>query len=442
MSSILIRGVDAITLEPGAPDVSAGVCIAIEGTRIRSVAAGPPEGFRADETIDGDGLIAMPGLVNAHCHAAMTLERGWAEDLPFDRWLNERIWVAESALTAEDVYWGAALAACEMIRSGTVAFADHYFWMDRVAAVVEQSGLKALLAWCQFGRGPDQEVGGTRFETAVAFARETDGAAGGRIRAAIGPHSPYMCSAAFLARAARAARDLDVPLHLHLSESEQQVRTSIQRHGRSPVAHVAALGVLDGPALLAHCICVDPHDVALLARPGLTVAHTPKTYLKLAMGLPPVRSLLDGGVSLALGSDGPASSSDLNLLEVLRLTALLQKHAQRDAEAMPVRQILELACAAKALGFADSGRIVDGAAADLVLIDTRAPHWAPGHDLAAGVVYTAHPADVRHVIVDGRLLLRGGELTTLDEERIVFEARSRARRMVSRPMDEMRRYEC
>jgi 5-methylthioadenosine/S-adenosylhomocysteine deaminase len=441
MARTRIDHVDVITLDE-ADRVLRDVTIAVDGSRIVALGAAP-ESFLADEVVDGRGQLALPGLFNAHCHAAMTLVRGWAEDLPFPRWLNERVWVAESALEQEDVYWGAALAACEMIRSGTVGFADHYFWMDEVARMVADSGLKALLAWCYFGLGPAREVGGTDFGTIAAFVHDWNGAAEGRIRTAFGPHSPYMCSPAVLQSLSEAARAAGCPVHLHLAESDEQVRASMERHGRSPVAHLAALGVLEGPTIAAHCIAVDDHDVDLLAQHGVCVAHTPKTYLKLAMGMPPLARLLGAGVKVALGTDGPASNADLNLLEVMRLVGLLQKQAGCNAAAMPIGQILKLATAAgaAALGFPSSGVIRAGAAADLLLLDTTGPHWAPWHDDAATVVYGSHPSDVSHLFVDGRMLLRKGELLTLDEERIVHEASRRAARMVGAPMTQLRRYQ-
>ena len=441
MGSFLIEHVDAIT-QTGDELVRPDTTIAVEGGKILSVGGPPGGGFEADEVIDGRGHVALPGLFNCHCHGAMTLQRGWAEDLPFDRWLNERIWVAESALEEEDVYWGAALAACEMIRAGVIGFADHYFWMHQVAQVVEESGLKALLAWCLFGLGPEREVGGATLQDTVDFCRQWHGAAGGRIRATMGPHSPYMCPPEFLRQVAEAAGELGVGVHLHVAESDEQVRNSQQRYGLSPVAHLASLGIFDHPAIAAHCIAVDDEDVATLARAGVTVAHTPKTYMKLAMGMTPVQRLLDAGVSVALGSDGPASNSDLNLLEVLRLTGQLQKWIQQDAEALPLRRLLPMACGvgARAMGFDDSGVIAPGAAADLVLMSTDAPHWWPGHDPAAAVVYSSHPSDVRLVMVDGRVLLRDGELLTLDEERIRHEARRRALRMTGQEMALVREY--
>ncbi|MGH2523855.1 MAG: amidohydrolase family protein, partial [Anaerolineales bacterium] len=212
---LLIKNVDAITLDE-AGTILYGTNLAIEGKTIHAIGEVPQDfAEQADEVIDGYNHAAVPGFFNAHCHSPMTFERGWAEDLPLDRWFNERIWVAESALTRDDVYWGAALAACEMIRSGCVGFNDHYFYMDRVAEVVEQSGMKATLTWCQFGIGADKEVGADLNGT-LAFIDRWQGGAGGRIRTVLGPHSPYVCPPEFLREVSALAKEHNLFLHIHL----------------------------------------------------------------------------------------------------------------------------------------------------------------------------------------------------------------------------------
>jgi 5-methylthioadenosine/S-adenosylhomocysteine deaminase len=436
----LIRSITAITLDEH-DRILQGADLAIDGDRILALGE-VPEAFEPDEVIDGRERVALPAFFNAHSHAAMTLERGWAEDLPFDRWLNERIWVAESALEEEDVYWGAALACCEMIRAGVVAFADHYFWMDQTARAVEEAGMKANLAWCQFGTEVEHEMGGITLEDTVQFVGDWHGAAEGRIRCAMGPHSPYMCPPEFLRRVGEWAQKLEVGIHLHAAESAEQVENSIAAHGKTPVAHLDALGVFDTPTLAAHCIAANEDDMAILAEKGVHVAHTPKTYLKLAMGMAPLPRFLHHDVRAALGTDGPASNSDLNMLEVLRIAGLHHKNALGKPQALPRTTLLRLAtqAGAQAMGFDQSGILAPDRPADLILLDTRGPHWFPRHDLAAGVVYAAHPSDVTHVFVDGRMILCDGELVTLDEERIRYEAERRAFRMVGTPMRQLRTY--
>ncbi len=417
--------------------------LALDGRKIVGVGE-IPEHFVPDDVLDAREMLALPAFFNAHSHAAMTLERGWAEDLTFDRWLNEKIWVAESALEAEDVYWGTALAAAEMIRSGTVGFADHYFWMDEVGRAVEESGMKALLAWCHFGNEQAAELGNTSFEDTIAFVENWQDAGSGRIHTILGPHSPYMDPPATLERFVEEAHRLGLGAHFHLSESEAQVQNSLKQYGKTPVQHVADLGLLDlpKPSLVAHCNAATEEDMVLLAEKGTYVAHAPKTYQKLAMKMPPLTAMLEHGVNVALGSDGPASNSDFNMLEIMRIAGLYQKISQGDPTTLPRTQLLQLATSAPAaaLGFPESGVLAPGHPADLLLVDTRAPHWIPRHDLLAGVVYTAHPGDVTHVWCDGQLLYRKGEFLTLDIDRIRWEAEKRAFRMVGRPMQAMRAY--
>jgi 5-methylthioadenosine/S-adenosylhomocysteine deaminase len=331
-----------------------------------------------------------------------------------------------------------------MIRAGVVGFGDHYFWQDQTARAVEESGMKALLAWCHFGIGTEHELGRKTFEETVAFVERWKGAAGGRIRTTMGPHSLFVDPPEVLSRFAEEAHRVGVGAHFHLSETQEQMDRSIATHGMTQVAHAAALGLFDlpEPTLVAHCNVVTDDDLALLAQKGTWVAHTPKTYQKLAMEMPPAGQMLEHGVNLALGTDGPASNSDINMLEVMRVTGLVQKDVQKNPEALPRALLLRLAtqAPAAALGFAQSGVLAPGRPADLILIDTTAAHWIPRHSLTAGVVYTSHPGDVAYVWADGRLLYRRGEYLTLDVERIRHEAERRAFRMVGKPMESMREY--
>jgi 5-methylthioadenosine/S-adenosylhomocysteine deaminase len=437
--TLLIKNVTVLPLD-AAGTILPRADVAIDGRAILAIGQ-VPAGFVPDEVIDGYNHLAVPGFFNAHCHSPMTFERGWAEDLPLDRWFNERIWVAESALTEEDVYWGAALAACEMIRGGCVAYNDHYFYMDRVAEVVEQSGLKATLTWAQFGLGRDKEVGADLAGT-LAFVDRWQGAAGGRIRTVLGPHSPYVCPPAFLREVSALAREHDLPLHIHLAESPQQVENSLAAHGLTPAAHLAACGIFDVPCVAAHALYLSDEDVALLAAHGVSVAHCPITYMKLAMGVNDLGRLLAAGVNVALGTDGPGSNNDMDMKAALRFAALLQKHHTGDAEALAGDLPLRVATAngARAMGFPGSGVLAPGHPADLILFDLDRPHLYPRHDLVANLVHSARASDVTHVIVDGRLLYRDGELLTLDEEKIKAEANRCAQRMVNQSMKIVREY--
>jgi 5-methylthioadenosine/S-adenosylhomocysteine deaminase len=446
MPILHIRNADIVTLDAAGTIVPGGVLVVRDGriAHIAPDAASVPAELAADAVVDGRGRALLPGFFNGHCHSPMTFERGWAEDLPFDRWLNEKIWVAESALTPEDVEWGARLAACEMIRSGVVGFNDHYFHMDRVTAVVVESGMKAALAWCVFGLGQESEVG-PGLDGTLDWLAAAQGQGQGRVRALLGPHSPYVCPPAFLRRVAEIAHERGLGVHLHVAENEEQVAQSLARHGRRPVRHVDDLGLLAAPGgcVVAHGLAVDADDLAVLAARGAYVTHCPITYMKLDMPFPALAARLEAGVRVCLGTDGPASNSDLDMFAVMRQTVLMEKYQTRDPARLPGDTALRMATrhGAEALGFPDSGRIEVGAAADLILVNLDAPHMRPRHDLVANLVHAAKAADVTDVMVDGRWLMRERTLCTLDEERILHEAERRAFAMVGRGMHRMRTYQ-
>lgn len=437
MAKILVQHADIVTLDP-LGTILRDAEVAVDGDRIVAVGRAPA-GFQPDETLDATNRVLMTGFVNAHTHAPMTFERGWAEDLPLDRWFNERVWVVESQLSDEDVYWGALLAVAEMIRGGTVAFADHYFYMDRVAEAVELSGLRALLAWCVFG---EENNIGTDLQGTVDFVQRWQGAADGRIRTVLGPHSPYMCEPRFLARTAAVAARLGVGIHIHLAESQQQVDNSLRQYDRSPVEVLETNGVFDVPTIAAHCICISEVDQEILARRAVTVVQCPNCHMKLGMGVTPVPALQAKRVNVALGTDGTASSNDLNMLKEARLAALIQKLYHSDPEVMAGDLPLRMATqnGARALGWPESGAIVPGGLADLILLDCDQPHWRPRHDLVANLLHSAQAGDVTHTMVAGRWLMKDRRLLTLDVERILWEAERRATALVDRELQIVRTY--
>jgi 5-methylthioadenosine/S-adenosylhomocysteine deaminase len=441
MSTVRIRNLQVVTLDDEG-SILHDTDLAVQNGRITHIGVVPPD-LEVGEIVDGSGKAALPGLVNSHCHSPMTFERGWAEDLPFDRWLNEKIWVGESALTPDDVYWGAALAACEMIRSGTVAFNDKYFYMDRVAEVVRESGMKAALTWTVFGIGEDSEMG-RDLEGTVTWIKETHETCDGRIRTYLGPHSPYICPPEFIEKVVDYAHELGQGIHLHVAESENQVGQSLERHGLSPVQHVNSLGVFDAPGgcVAAHCLAIDEEDTRILVEKNVHVPHCPITYMKLAMPFPSLKNRIDAGVNVCLGTDGPASNADMDMFATIRQTALIHKYQSQDPEMIPGDMALRMAtkASAHALGFDDTGVLEIGAPADLILVNLDAPHMRPVHSLIANLVHSAKGGDVTDVMVDGRWLMQNRELKTLDEARIMAEAEAHAHAMVNRGTSQVREY--
>ncbi|HMQ29306.1 MAG TPA: amidohydrolase [Chloroflexaceae bacterium] len=430
MYDLLITGADVLQLDGSAAAVLPRHSIAIAGGRIAAIAPEIDPGL-ARETIPARGMLAIPGLINAHAHVSMGLFRGVVEDVPVEEWFNGHIWPMESNLTDEDVYWGAMLGLAEMIEAGVTCVADHYFAMDEVARAVDEVGLRANLAWAVFS-GPDEAAALAR---TARFVERWHGAAGGRIAAWLGPHSPYTCTPDFLARVAAEAARLGTGIHIHLSETADQVAQSMAAHGKTPVAVAHAAGLFAVPALAAHVAHPTPEDVAVMAAHGVAVAVTPKTEMKLGLGVAPVAELRAAGVAVALGSDGAASNNSYDILEAARLVALLEKHARRDARALPVGEALALATreGARALGLAGvTGELREGLQADVVLLRRADPHVQPVHDPAATLLYSARAADVDTVIVAGRVLMRRRRLLTIDRRRVLAEARRRVARLTGR----------
>lgn len=439
MGKTLIKHCDVVTLNAQG-EIFRGTNIVISGDTIESIGPVPPD-LTAEEIIDGTGLVAVPGFWNAHTHAAMTFERSYGDDLPLDRWFNEKIWFTESALTERDVRIGAELAAAEMIRSGTVGFADHYFYMDKVASVVERSGLKALLAWCVFGL--PSEVG-TDVSGAVAFAKHFQNSAGGRIKTCLGPHAPYTCPKEFLAEIGEIARREELGVHIHLAESDEQYRASVERHGQSPVLYLNSLGLFDvsGPKIAAHCIAVDDKDIEMLAEKRVSAVQCPGCHMKLGMGVTPVLQMIAKGVNVALGTDGAASNNNLDMLEEAQLASLLQKIHTRDATALAGDLSLRMASqnGARAMGFENSGQLAPGFAADIVFFDFNKPHLRPRHSLLGNLLYSAHAGDIRHSMIAGKMVMKDFQILTLDEERILREAEDSAFAMIARAHTTLREY--
>ncbi|MFC8511859.1 amidohydrolase [Streptomyces sp. NPDC057257] len=390
-------------------------------------------GVAAGERIDARGQVALPGLINCHTHAPMVALRGVAEDLPTDEWFNDVVWPIESNLTEKDVELGARLACAEMIRAGVTCFADHYFAMDAVAAVVEECGMRAHLGEAYFSStGPQGR------EKSLEFALRHRGGADGRITTALAPHAPYTVDDADLAATAELAREHGLPVHIHAAENRDQTDVSLERYGVTPIEILRRTGILDIDVLIAHGTGILDRDLPLLEDAGgrVAVATAPRGYLKFAWPTTtPVRALHDIGIPVGLATDGAASNNSLDVWESMALTALIQKSTTGDPRWLTSRQALHHASlqSARAVGLGDViGRIAPGRRADIVLADLTGPHTQPVHDLAATLVHSARSSDVRTTIVDGRVLMRDRQLLTLDVPSVVRELGERMPALVDR----------
>ena len=415
--------------------------IVVRGGVIESVTSGPGAAAAAaaaieagiGEHVDARGQVAMPGLINCHTHAPMVTLRGVAEDVQTDEWFNDYVWPIESNLTARDVELGARLACAEMLRGGVTTFADHYFRMDTIAAVVAETGIRAQLSEAYFSsQGPEGR------EQSLAFALAHRGTAGGRITTALGPHAPYTVEDADLAATAALAREHGLPIHIHASENRDQAEVSLERRGITPIDVLARTGILDTDVLIAHGTGILEQDMPILATAEgrVAVATAPRGYLK--FGWPtttPVRALRDIGIDVGLATDGAASNGNLDVWESMTLTALIQKSTTGDPRWLTSRQALHHATlqSARAVGLGDSiGSLAPGRRADIILVDVSGAHTQPVHDLAATLVHSARSSDVRTTIVDGRVVMRDRELLTIDVAAVVAEMGERMPALLDR----------
>lgn len=392
-----------------------------------------PDDVPARETIDANGQVAMPGLINCHTHSPMVTLRGVAEDVATNEWFNDYVWPIESNLTAEDVGLGARLACAEMLRGGVTTFADHYFSMDVVAGVVAETGIRANLGEAFFSsQGPEGR------DKTLRFALEHRGTADGRITTALAPHAPYTVDDSDLAATADLARMHGLPIHIHASENRDQAEVSLERRGITPIEVLARTGVLDADVLIAHGTGILERDLPVLATATgrVAVATAPRGYLK--FGWPtttPVRGLREIGIDVGLATDGAASNSSLDIWDAMALTALVQKSTTSDPRWLTSRQALHHATlqSARAVGLGESvGSLAPGRRADIILVDLTGPHTQPVHDLAATLVHSARSSDVRTTIVDGRILMRERELLTIDVPTVVKAMRERMPALLDR----------
>lgn len=430
MSKIKIQNASIITMT-GKEKLIPNGDILIDDDKITFVgaAAGGPAGWQPDETIEAKGMVAMPGFINCHTHAAMTLLRSYADDLPLMEWLSERIWPLEERLTAEDVYWGTMLCILEMIKSGTTTFADMYFFMDEVAQAVEKTGIRASLSRGMIGNGPTAQLA---LDETEQFIDKWHGAAAGRITTMVGPHAPNTCPPDYLKKVISLADKFNVGAHIHLAETRAEVDEIRKQYGKTPIEYVNDIGLLELPVLGAHCVHLTQNDIKILLEKKVGVAHNPESNMKLASGIAPIPQMIAEGITVGLGTDGAASNNNLDMMEEMRSASLLHKVSSGDPKAVPSYTALEMATlnGAKVLGLKDIGFLQPGCKADIILIDFEKPHLYPKHDLIAHTVYAAQSSDVDTVIIDGQVIMRNGQLLTIDEKEILKNVQRCADRLV------------
>lgn len=430
-ADLILKGGIVVTMND-AGDVFDPGAVVVQGDHI--VAVGPAAEvaaqYTARETVDCAGQAVIPGLVNAHTHLPMTLLRGLADDRRLDVWLLGYMMPVEREFVNPDfVRLGTLLACAEMIRSGITCFADMYYYEEDIAWAVVEAGLRGLCTQTVLKfPSPDAASYEESLEASRDFIRRWRGHP--LIVPGVAPHAPYTCTEDILRACAELAVEFDVPLHIHIAETAQEVEDSRREHGMPVVPWVKKQGVLEAKVLAAHCVHIDAGEMRTLRNAGAGVAHNPTSNLKLSSGVAPVKQMLEVGLHVGIGTDGPASNNDLDMFEEMRLAALLAKGVSGDPTALPAKQALALATieGARALHMGDiTGSLEPGKRADMAIVNLSGLHQTPkfGHEanaIYAQLVYTGKSSDVAHVLCNGRWLMRDRQLLTLDEGDLAAQA--------------------
>lgn len=446
MSSLLIHNATLLPCDPDPRAIISRVYIFAREDRIVAIGAGDaPEQFRNDarETIDARGKIVIPGLINAHTHLFQTFMRGLADDKPLLRWLEAAIWPGAIAMTEDDFYLAALIGFVENLRCGaTSVLSQHYIQtslrnMDSVAAAADKSGIRARLARGYADRDPYhprlQESPETTVRETARLVQQWN--TSNRIRVEFGPLIPWGCRADALQNVARLAREWNVGVHIHLSETRDEVEMTRRETGMPPARWLHSLGVLDERWQLVHCVWLEDDEMDLIADAGATIVHCPVSNMYLASGAPRVIEWRKRNIPIALASDGPGSNNSQDMLEVLKFTACLQKVETLDATALLPENVLEMAYrgGASALGLRDEiGRLAPGALADIVIVNLGRAHIAPVYSPQSALVYNANGNDVDTVIVGGDILVRAGRATRVNEASLIADCQRAAEAMWSR----------
>lgn len=425
--SILIKNAQIITMEES-QEIFQGD-IYIEESIIKKI--GKELFEEADEIIDANGKVAMPGLINCHNHAAMVLFRGYSDDLRLMEWLGQKIWPAEEKLTPDDIYWGSLLAISEMIRSGTTTFADMYMSMEQVAKAVQQSGIRASLS-----RGmvysPEQHT--SNIDEGELFVEKFHNTSDGRITCMFGPHAPFTCPPEFLIEVMNRANKHKVPIHIHLAETSEEVDIMFEKYGKSPTKYLSDLGLLQHHVLLAHSVNLSRDDVFLLKGIKGGVSHNPVSNMKLGCGVAPILLMKELGITVGLGTDGAGSATTLDMFEEMKAAAWMHKNKTEDPTAINAEEILRMATCegAKVLGIAEKvGSLKEGKKADVILINVEQPHLYPRTDnLKAILAYCASGFDVQTSIINGKVVMKNREIISFDVKEVLKESQKIVQRII------------
>ena len=400
--------------------------LGVDGTKIDYIGKDKPQDSY-DVVKDFSNKLLMPGLINTHCHAAMTMLRGLGTDLLLHEWLFEKMMPVEDRFTAESIRAASELALLEMISTGTTSFCDMYFINEATVLPCLEAGIKANI--CRpiqsFDPADVYETMSRKLEADALF-NEFNGAGGGRILIDDSIHAEYTCSEVIVRAHAETAKKRGTRMHIHLSETKRETDACVEKYGKTPARWFADLGVFDIPAYAAHCVWVNDDDIALMAEKGVSVMHNPSSNMKLGSGFMPIVKMQQAGINVALGTDGAASNNNLNMFEELHLASIIHKGFHLDSTVTKCTDTLRMATlnGAKLQGRPDTGALKVGNAADIIAIDLDKPHLFPNNDTVGLICYSAQGSDVCMTMVDGKILYENGEFLTMDRDKVMYNARA------------------
>ncbi len=413
--SILIKNTKLLSMK--APiAVQDGMDVFIDGKYIKEI--GQNLEVKAGKVIDGSDKLLMPGLINGHTHLGMSYFRNLADDMNLQRWLNEKIWPLEAHLQPEDIYWGSLLSMIEIIKSGGTAFCDMYDYMHEVGKAADKIGMRGVIGQGLIGfNDPDlKKLEGMR-ELYKAWHGQSDG----KMRVIVSPHAPYTCSGPYIKKCMEMAEELGVGIHIHLSETKQEVKDSLKEHDMTPIEYVASLGLLEHHVVAAHCVHMTDEEFDLVEGKDFFPMNNPTSNLKLASGFAPVNRWLKADICAGLGTDGSSSNNNVDIWREMHLASILNKAVDEDPLSVNAAEALQMATknGAKALGFEDLGTLEPGKVADMILIDIDNLHFRPHHNLVSALVYSGTAEDVNTTIINGEIVMENREICHVNEDEVI-----------------------
>ena len=365
----------------------------------------------AETIIDGTNKITMPGLINTHSHAAMTLLRGVGDDQSLQTWLQEYIWPKEANLNEELVYLGSKLAMAEMIKTGTTTFNDMYFYMEETAKAADEAGMRAVLGYGMIDLF-DEEKMKSELKESEKLIKNCHNTCDNRITVAVAPHAPNTCSEELLIKSKELAVKHSLKLHIHVSETKKEVTDIKNTTGKTPFEYLDNIGVLDSNTIAAHGVWPKSNEIDIIKEKKVSIAHNPSSNMKLASGIAPVAEYLEKGINVCIGTDGVSSNNNLDMFSEMKLTSFLQKVDTLNPQVLPTRDTF--------------ASLQEGKLADIVLVDTLVPHMTPVRNALSNIIYSSLGSDVDTVICNGKILLQNKELKTINEQEIIQEVNERA----------------